>query len=502
MLLANMSEAVLGLDERFLLRAWNQAAERIYGWTAEEVMGKPILRVLRTEYRGGTDSARLASLMEDGRILLEMRQHRKDGTPVDVEGVSVALRDRGGRITGYVAVNRDVTERKRGEEAQRRLQAQLVQSDRLASMGTLAAGLAHEINNPLSYVVANLGYALAEVGDAGRAGRLPPLGELDAVLRDARDGAERVRAIVRDLKTFSRADEVARTAVDVRRALESTLSLARNEIRHRARLAVDLGEVPLVDASPHRLGQVFLNLVINAAQAIPEGRATENEIRVATHTGERGWAVVEVRDTGCGIPEASLPRIFDPFFTTKPIGVGTGLGLAICHGIVTGLGGKIEVESREGNGSTFRVALPPSSRAEVGAEEEPVAAGAAPGRILVVDDEPMVGRSVRRLLSPPHEVVSETEARGALARFERGEPYDLVLCDLMMPDMTGMDLHGEVLQRFPGLARRFVFLTGGAFTEAARRFLERTDRPRLEKPFAPEELRRFVGHALAGPECR
>ncbi len=503
-LLDHMNEAVLGLDDRFHLRAWNRAAERIYGWKAEEVLGQPILRLLQTEFPSGSGASMLSSLREDGRTLLEMRQVRKDGTPVAVESVSVALRDPAGRITGYVAVNRDITERKRAEEAQRKMQAQLVQSDRMASMGTLAAGVAHEINNPLAYVVANLGFAAGELRASGAERGEPlaatalPMAEILTALDEAREGAERVRAIVRDLKTFSRAGEGPRAPIDVRAVLGSSINLARNEIKHRARLVTDFAETPFVDASEHRLGQVFLNLLINAAQAIPEGNAAENEIRVSTRLDGAGRVVVEVRDTGSGIPQEHLPRIFDPFFTTKPIGVGTGLGLSICHAIVSNLGGELQVESEVGRGSTFRVLLPPAHRP---AAQPSASAGDAPvprGRILVVDDEPLVGRSIRRVLSPPHDVASESSGRAALARLEAGERFDLVICDLMMPDMTGMDLYAAV-RHLPGAAERFVFLTGGAFTDAAREFLAGTDRPRIDKPFDPKGLRDLVAGVLRGP---
>ena len=225
-------------------------------------------------------------------------------------------------------------------------------ADRMASVGTLAAGVAHEINNPLAFILANVEFALAEL--RGRGGRAT---EVLRALGEARDGGLRVREIVRDLKAFSRAGRGGQRAVDLRRVLQSALGLAQNEIRHRARLEVDVGDIPPVMGSEHRLGQVFLNLLINAAQAIPEGRAAENVVRAITATAPDGRALVEISDTGTGIPPDVLPRIFDPFFTTKPVGVGTGLGLSICHGIVSGLGGEIHVESTLGRGTTFRVLL-------------------------------------------------------------------------------------------------------------------------------------------------
>ena len=203
-----------------------------------------------------------------------------------------------------------------------------------------------------------------------------------------------------------------------------------------------------------------------------------------------------MKDTGHGIAPEVLDRIFEPFFTTKPAGVGTGLGLAICHGIVTGLGGEIRVESQPGRGSVFRVILPPARAPAPEPADRPGPASAPRGRILVVDDEPLVGRAIQRILGADHEVVVETSGRAALARAERGERFDLLLCDLMMPEMTGQDLLEALERTAPDLAGRVVFLTAGAFTPAAREFLERTRRPRLEKPFEAEALERLVAAEL------
>jgi CheY-like chemotaxis protein len=212
-------------------------------------------------------------------------------------------------------------------------------------------------------------------------------------------------------------------------------------------------------------------------------------VRVATRTAPDGWAVVEVTDTGSGIAPEARARIFEPFFTTKPLGQGTGLGLSVCHGIVSGLGGRIEVESEPGRGSTFRVLLPPAAAgaAPPAAPPRPRPDGAR-ARLLVVDDEQLIGSTIRRLLSA-HEVVALTDPREALARLTDGEHFDLVLCDLMMPQLSGMELYDAVAAARPEVARRMVFMTGGAFTERARQFLERTGHPQLAKPFAPQDLR-------------
>jgi CheY-like chemotaxis protein/anti-sigma regulatory factor (Ser/Thr protein kinase) len=297
---------------------------------------------------------------------------------------------------------------------------------------------------------------------------------------------------------FSRSPTDERTgAVDVKVIMESSLRMAWNEIRHRARLVKNYGAVPGVDANEARLGQVFLNLVVNAAQALQEGRAEHNEIRVSTRLeGER--VVVEVSDTGPGIPPEIIGRIFDAFFTTKAVGVGTGLGLAISQRIVTDMGGELTVESEVGKGTTFRLALPVARNGE---SEPATPVTVVPltrrrGRILVVDDEALVLRGVKRILSKEHDVVAVVAAKKALALCASGEKFDLILCDLMMPDMTGMDLHRELLRVAPEQADRMIFLTGGAFTAKARHFLSETPKEHLDKPFDPANLRAIVQRFL------
>jgi len=271
--------------------------------------------------------------------------------------------------------------------------------------------------------------------------------------------------------------------------------MAWHEIRHRARLCKVLAEVPLVEANEARLGQVFLSLLLNAAQAIPEGEADRHEVRLATRTDGRGNAVVEVTDTGTGIAPEDLPRVFDPFFTTKGL-ERTGLGLAMSLGTVKSLGGEITVCSVAGQGTTFRVVLRPAecARSSVSTNPEELRS-AQPRKVLVIDDDPLVGRALSRALSETDDVEVVADAEHALARLGGGEGYDVILCDLMMPGMTGMDLYAEVLRRAPKLAVRFVFMTGGAFTPRARAFVETIVNPCLEKPIDMRRLRSIIARA-------
>jgi PAS domain S-box-containing protein len=399
------------------------------------------------------------------------------------------MRGDGEEITGLVGVGRELTELKK-------MQAGLLVSDRMVSVGMLAAGVAHEINNPLAVVTANLSVASQQLAALTRATEpSPQMSEFGETLADAREAAERVRLIVRDMKIFSRSERVEQQSMIVlQRVLDSTLRMASNEIRHRARLVKDYGPVPMVRGNESRLGQVLLNLVVNAAQAIPEGRAAQNEVRVATRTGHDGRAIIEIADTGTGMSREVLDKLFTPFFTTKPVGVGTGLGLSICHRIVHEAGGEISVESQVGRGSTFRVLLPAApdeADVEVG-DRTAAQAATRRGSILVVDDESGVGKAVRRILGGEHDVVAVTRAADALSLVLGEAHFDVILCDLMMPQMTGMDLHAEMAKLAPEQAAIMVFVTGGAFTQRARSFLDEVTNHRIEKPFDVQHLRAIV----------
>jgi signal transduction histidine kinase len=397
------------------------------------------------------------------------------------------------------AVERELREALvRAERA--RMREQLVISERMASAGTLAAGVAHEINNPLGVAMANLEFVVdsltrmpSNVPDGKSGAPMAAAADwshvlaLEEPLRDMGEALTRIRDIVRDVKVFSRPQDDKTRLVDVHRVIDSSVRMAWNEIRHRARVVKEYGAVPLVNANESRLGQVALNLVVNAAQAMPEGNVGRNLLRVATWTTRDGHAAIEVTDTGCGIPKENLERIFDPFFTTKPVGVGTGLGLAICHKIVSELAGAIEVESQAGKGTTFRVLLPPAIRG-VAEAEAPRPATRQRARVLVVDDEQAIGRALERNLGMQHDVVALASGQEALVRVLGGERFDVIVSDLMMPEMTGMDLHAELLRIDPDQARRIIFMTGGTFTASALEFLQRVPNPRIDKPVESANL--------------
>jgi signal transduction histidine kinase/ligand-binding sensor domain-containing protein/ActR/RegA family two-component response regulator len=388
----------------------------------------------------------------------------------------------------------------------RETQAQLVQAGKMAAVGTLAAGVGHEINNPLAYILSNLVFASDEATALAQAlASLPPnaipgprhpsarLEEMDDAIRDALQGAERVRRIVRDLKIFSRSDEDERGPINLHDVIDSAAKMAANEIRPRARLVKEFGNIPLVEGNDSRLSQVFLNLLINAAHAVGEGRPTENQIVVSTRL-EGDHVVAEVRDTGCGMTPQVMNRIFDPFFTTKPVGVGTGLGLSLCHTLVKQMGGQITVESAPGAGTTFRVILPASqAKAPRQFPMNPATVVASRAKVLIVDDEPLVTSALRRALGRNQDIEIVHSGRRALDLLSAPEArFDAVLCDLMMPDMSGMELYAEVERVAPRHLSRFIFVTGGAFTPGAKEFLQRIPNAHVEKPFDPNQIREMV----------
>jgi two-component system cell cycle sensor histidine kinase/response regulator CckA len=471
----------------------NPATVRLMGYdTIEEVLALKPLEFVHPEDLGPMRE-RTMQMLASGQPLppRDYRVRRRDGAWVPTEVQSMPIEWEGTRA--ILGIARDVTFRKE-------LEADLMRRERLAALGTLLAGIAHEMNNPLAFVKLGVEHALA--GLETLSSRPGGLTDLRDILEDVRQGVERVAGVVRQLRASSRPEVERRGPVDLRQVMQSAIRVVHNEMRHRARLHTELAELPPVDGNAQRLEQVFLNILVNATQALPEGRAG-NEISVVLREGPDRDAIVEVTDNGGGIAPEVLPHIFDPFFTTKPVGVGMGLGLSICHGLVTSHGGSIDVDSKAGS-TTFRVKLPLRQTPEAAPGQGPVtsphlAAIRAPAgarrRILVVDDEPSLGEIIRRRMSAEYDVDVVTDARQALVKIGRpdGSPYDLILCDLMMPEMTGMDLHAVVARDHPGVERRFVFMTGGAFTAGASQFLAGVKNQCLEKPFDLEVVKALLG---------
>ncbi|MFL5375879.1 MAG: two-component system sensor histidine kinase NtrB [Myxococcales bacterium] len=356
LLLESTGEGICGLDLCGRVTFCNPAALTLLRVGSAQILGQPLYDMLRLP--GSEQTLERAwielALKSCARIEQELALPCEDGVvvPLHHSGSPVLL---DGRLVGRVVTLTDLTARKLAEEELRRSQAQLRMADRLATVGTLSAGVAHEINNPLAYTIANLGYVAERLRDLP--GSLD-LDEVDTAIAEALEGAERVRRIVKDMKTLSRVDDETISAVDVERALDASVNMAIHELRQKANVVKEYAGVGSALANEGRLVQVFLNLLVNASQAIATSSPESNEVRIVTCLDAEGRIAVEISDTGGGIPEDVLPRIFDPFFTTKPLGVGTGLGLSICHSLVTAIGGEIDVTSKVGAGTRFLLTLP------------------------------------------------------------------------------------------------------------------------------------------------
>jgi PAS domain S-box-containing protein len=447
--------------------------------SADDLVGRNLLELVHPSSHA-TIMQKMSAPVGAAQPIVVARLLRKDGTTITAE-VAPAQEVQYAGGPARLVVGHDVSEHVR-------LQQRMVIADRMASLGLLGAGVAHEINNPLAYALASVELARNAVSRDADAH-----GDLTEILDTALDGIDRVRAIVNDLRSLTRPDDDRIEPTDVAAVIESTLKLATTEIARRARIVRAYEPTPPAAASVPRLGQVALNLVLNALESMPERARADHELRVRTFVDERGRVAFEIEDTGAGIAPDALGRIFDPFFTTKPIGEGTGIGLSVCHQIVTGFGGEITVRSEVGRGSTFRVALPAatSRHASKAKEGDGAMKTTRRARVLVVDDEPRLVQVLRSMLSR-HDVTAVTNARDALDTLARDPRFDLVLCDLMMADMTGMAFFDEVRAHHAALSDRMVFMTGGAFTPAARAFLdERPDR-RLDKPFTMADLSRVL----------
>lgn len=464
----------------------NDAAVPMLGFrNLADAQGQDIRGRLQPAPVGQDAAVDLQQLVERPREVAQFTRMDAEGSTRYLEISSIPTEYEG--QPAVLAFVRDVTERNE-------IMTSMVEADKLAAVGGIAAGVAHEINNPLAYVMLNLEFLSRELPKLAEDPALLP--QLERRLVDIRQGTERVKTIVRDLQTFTRKEEEIRGPVELESVIDNAMHLARHEIRHRARLVRRIQMVPPVHGNATRLEQLFLNLLVNAAHALGDGDPASETIEVSVrHT--QHWVVVEVTDSGCGMSEEERRHAFDAFFTTKPQGVGTGLGLAICQGIVRGLGGEIEIDSELGRGTTVRVLLKPDVAVKRASTAPPPPITRPPGqprgRILLVDDEVSVAESLGYAIREHHDVDIATSAAAARAILtERAAAFDVVLCDLVMPGESGMDLYDQIARDQPALCERFVFMTGGVFLPRAEEFLARVDNPHIEKPFDLESLARLI----------
>lgn len=390
-----------------------------------------------------------------------------------------------------LAIARDVSGRKHIED-------HLVRTDRMLSLGRMAAGVAHELNNPLAYVTMNVSLIERAID------RLPAgknRDSLQTAINAVRHGVGRATTIVKDLSTFARPQPETTEGVPIGEVLNAAISMTRKQTEARATVMIRLDGPTRVRANRARLEQVFVNLILNASGSFEVDDPVANRIELSTLNSDDEVAI-RVSDNGQGIPPHAREQIFDPFFTTKSVRDGSGLELSICHGIITRFGGDIEVETEVGRGTTFIVTLPlDDSNAKViptvplpRSHQRP-----ARSRILLIDDEPALAAVMKDLLAETHEVMVANSGKDALDLLARDDRFDCVLCDLMLEEVSGIDVYELLQRRDSHLVPRIVFMTGGAFTDASRDFLARIDNPCLEKPFSMDRLLGMIADVTGTP---
>ncbi len=488
LVLETAPNGIVSVDGRGQIENANLAAEKMFGKNAQQLDGVSVSKLIpslndkdqKTGQFDGVDEpkdTRHTGLRAEGQRF-----------PLSVSTGSYRRADE----DRSVMILRDDTELQE-------MRTQMMRLDRLSAVGTLASGVGHEINNPLSYIKGNLEYVERSIEEMdadsrgeNRKGSVDLADILDAI-GDSLHGLERIEAIVDQLRTFTRRDESepALTSVDVEECLESTLNIVSSQIENRAMLKREINNAPPVLAVEAGLGQVFLNLILNAVQAIPQGEYEEHQIEVRVDD-DGDWVTISISDTGVGISEEDLDRIFDPFFTTKEDEGGTGLGLPISQNIIAEMGGRIAVDSELGRGSTFRVSLPVAPMKLEVTSDERIPTAELPDfeveKILVVDDDKRICIAFSRMLKRAFDVDIETNSRRALERLVGGEHFDVIIVDLMMPQLDGVELIESVEKERPDLDGRFILITGAAFTSEVCDFVDERGVRIMEKPFKQKRL--------------
>ncbi len=508
---------IMAADRKGEIILMNEAAEKLFGYSVIDAnqiniadfyppgVAKKIMKKLRDEKIG-----------ERGKLpITQVNIVTKDSVEVPVE-MTAAIIYEGEREAATAAIFNDLREKQAVQKKLEEAESQLYQSEKLASLGRLSAGVAHEINNPAAFVSMNLEEMQGEVDKIERvfeslrrhltreddqerrrllseqiSGHESSLRGLRAMLNDNRDGIDRIRSVTRDLRMFSRVEQGEVVDIDLNAVVRSAVNLLSNELRHRARIKIELGELPSLAAERGKLGQVVTNLLLNAAQAIVEGAADSNLISVRTRQ-DGDHVILAVEDTGEGMDEEVSSRIFDPFFTTKPREQGTGLGLSLCAEIVSKHRGQLSVESTPGKGSIFEIRLPLDTGLVAKTPSPPPPVSIRPrSRMLIIDDDAGMVRAYRRMLAK-YDAVVVSSGEDALDLIRAGEIFHLILCDLMMPEMDGPQVYEAIAELEPRLVKRIVFCTGGAFTTRAREFIATIDNPVLDKPITLDILERLL----------
>ena len=465
----------------------NPALWTMYGYSHEEFIARDPEKPIRQPRRPALDKI-LPSVSRGEAFHTELTDYRKDGSAMELEVHGIPMEYRG--QPHMLTITRDITEQKRAAGELARQREMLHQREKLAALGSLLAGVAHELNNPLSVVVARA--AILEEQN-------------DPVTRSAatkiRTAAERCARIVRTFLAMARQQQPERAPVAISEVVSAALDITGYALKTSGiEVTLDLAKnVPPVHADADQLHQVFMNLIINAQQALQD-QPLPRRLSVKSCYDLIGNSIrIVVADNGPGIPAAVRSRIFEPYFTTKAVGAGTGVGLAVCLGIVEAHGGTLVVDGGEGTGAVFTIVLPAASPEECSAaESKPLHARAGQRTALVVDDEAGVRETLAEILTDSgYRVVAVASGREALERMGR-ERFDVILTDSRMPDIDGRALYREIEVRWPDRAAQVVFITGDTLISTLRTFAEETGRPVIEKPFLPSEVRRVVAETVDG----
>jgi nitrogen fixation negative regulator NifL len=489
-LIENIQDVVYVVDQEGIIRYASPSIERALGYTPRERVGRPALELIHPDDLPNV--ARAFAQVSGRSNLLGSAQYRvkhRDGAWRVVEAVGKNLSERE-VAKGMVLTVRDITERQAAEELQQKLTGQLAQREKLAALGELLAGVAHELNNPLSVVIGHA-VLLERAAD-------PKVRERGTKLNDA---ATRCARIVKNFLALARQHAPERARVDVNALVREVVELLAYQLRmDNVTVTLDLSDrVPSLWADPHQLRQVLVNLITNAHHAVRETPA-DRHVDVSTRfDADKLMLQLEVRDSGRGISREVEARIFEPFFTTKPLGQGTGLGLPICKGIVESHGGLLEVEGRPGTGALFRIWVPQGSEPQgAGADKVQPARRGRGERVLVVDDEVEVANLLAEMLSSAgYRVDTAENGRVAIGKLAE-KPYDVVVSDLKMPVLDGPGFYREVAARDSNALQKFAFITGDTLGPSTARFLEDTPAPHLSKPFRVEEVEAVVARILEG----
>jgi len=465
----------------------NEAYCKLIGYSRDELLNMSISNIEGVE-KPDDVAERIQKIKEVGFDLFETLHRRKDGEIIDVEVSVNYLPVHSGRL--FVAI-RDITERKKAEAERKQLEQKAQLASRLASVGELASGVAHEINNPLTGVI---GYAhlLLTRKDISR--------DVRHDLEIINEGAQRVASIVKKLLAFARQTKPEQRYVNINELIRNTLDLRAYELSaSNIKVTMQLTrDMPMTIADPGQLQQVFLNLIINAET---EMKLAHDKGRLTIKTERMNNTLrISFKDSGPGIAKENLETIFDPFFTTREVGQGTGLGLSVCHGIVTEHNGKIWAESQKGKGATFIIELPLVT--EEGQIESPnpvieKLAKVAKSKILVVDDEPVIRQFISQVLGEQGHTVETVDNAASALKMVKSKRYRLILLDIKMPGMSGVELYKQFQKIAPSLTKRVVFITGDVMGKRTISFLNKTRTPYMMKPFDAKELKTEINRILS-----